>query len=74
MVEHQYWSANTWDIKTSSEKSQPWQKWEKKLTKVKKCKFTIFEELSFFTPRFYISGICGLISMFDHAKWVIFEF
>ena len=45
-----------------------------KIDESEKIKFTIFEELSFFLPRFYISGICGPILMFDHAKWVIFEF
>ena len=43
-----------------------------KIDESEKIKFTIFEELSFFLPRFYISGICGPILMFDHAKWVIF--
>ena len=43
-----------------------WQKW--------KYECSQFLKLSFFRPRFYISGICGPISMFDHAKWVIFEY
>ena len=39
-----------------------------KIDESEKMKIQISEELSFFRPRFYISGICGSILMFDHAK------
>ena len=71
MVKHQYWSTNTWEIKTNSEKRQ--------FKNIHKWKFTIFKVYlfsdlefisqvfvdSFFGPRVYISGICGPILMFD---------
>ena len=34
----------------------------------------IFKEYFFFRIGFYISGICGSILIFDHAKCVISEF
>ena len=67
LVKHQYWSANTWDMKTRFEKRQSYKnKW--------KMKIHIFHRVFFLYLLFYISGICGPILIYDHANWVIFEY